>query len=132
MARKEFTYRGKSVEELKTLDVKEFAKLVPARQRRTLEHGFTEMQKRLLLKIKKTKEGKYKKPIKTHCRDMIVVPEMLGLHIHVHMGKSYVQIEIFPDMLGHYLGEFTLTRNRVAHSAPGIGATKSSSASSVK
>ena len=132
MARKEFTYRGKSVEEIKALDVKEFAKLVPSRQRRTLEHGFTEMQKRLLLKIKKAKEGKYKKPIKTHCRDMVVIPEMLGLNIHVHAGKSFVQIEIFPDMLGHYLGEFTLTRNRVAHSAPGIGATKSSSASSVK
>lgn len=132
MARKEFSYRGKTVEELKAMDVKEFAKLIPARQRRSLERGFTEMQKRLLLKIKKSKEGKYKKAIKTHCRDMIVVPEMLGLMIHVHAGKSYTQIEVIPDMLGHYLGEFTLTRNRVAHSAPGIGATKSSSAASVK
>lgn len=132
MARKEFTYRGKTVEELKAMDVKEFAKLIPARQRRSLERGFTEMQKRLLLKIKKTKEGKYKKAIKTHCRDMIVIPEMLGLMIHVHAGKTFTQIEIIPDMLGHYLGEFTLTRNRVTHSAPGIGATKSSSAASVK
>lgn len=132
MARKEFTYRGKTVDELKTLDVKEFAKMVPARPRRTLEHGFTEMQKRLLLKIKKAKEGKYKKAIKTHCRDMVIIPEMVGLTIHVHAGKSYTQLEIFPDMLGHYLGEFTLTRNRVTHSAPGIGATKSSSAASVK
>ncbi len=132
MGRREFTYRGRNVEELKTLDVKEFAKIVPARQRRSLERGFTEMQKRLLLKIKKVKEGKYKKPIKTHCRDMVVVPEMLGLLIHVHAGKTFVPVEVLPDMLGHYIGEFTLTRNRVAHSAPGIGATKSSSAASVK
>ena len=132
MARREFTYRGKSIDEIKALDVKEFAKLVPARARRSLEHGFTEMQKRLLIKIKKAKEGKYKRPIKTHCRDMVVIPEMLGLNVHVHAGKSYTQIEILPDMLGHYLGEFTLTRNRVTHSAPGIGATKSSSAASVK
>src|SRR3989344_5012693 len=131
MARKEFTYRGKTVEQIKGMDVKEFAKLVPARQRRTLEHGFTEMQKRLLLKIKKAKEGKYKKAIRTHCRDIVVVPEMLGLLIHVHAGKSYTPVEILPDMLGHYLGEFTLTRTRVSHSAPGIGATKSSSAASV-
>ncbi len=132
MARKEFTYRGKTIEQIKALDVKEFARIVPARQRRSLERGFTEMQKRLLIKIKKAKEGKYKKPIKTHCRDMVVIPEMLGLMIHVHAGKGFVQIEVLPDMLGHYLGEFTLTRNRVTHSAPGIGATKSSSAASVK
>ncbi len=126
MARKEFTYRGKNVEEIKALDVKEFAKLVPSRQRRSLKRGFNEMEKRLLLKIKKTKEGKNKKPIKTHCRDMIVIPEMLGHTIHVHAGKSFTQVEIVPDMLGHYLGEFTLTRGKVGHSAPGIGATKSS------
>ena len=132
MARKEFTYRGKTIAELKALDVKDFAKIVSARQRRSLERGFTEMQKRLLLKIKKVKEGKYKKPIKTHCRDIVVVPEMLGLLIHVHMGKTYVPVEDLPDKLGHYLVEITLTRNRVTHSAPGIGATKSSSAASVK
>jgi len=132
MARREFTYRGRNLEELKAMDVKDFAKIVPARQRRSLERGFTEMQKRLLIKIKKVREGKYKKPIKTHCRDMVVVPEMLGLLIHVHAGKAFVPIEILPDMLGHYISEFTLTRNRVSHSAPGIGATKSSSAASVK
>ena len=90
------------------------------------------MQKRLLIKIKKAKEGKYKRSVKTQCRDMIIIPEMIGLTIHVHAGKLYVPVEIQPDMLGHYLGEFTLTRTRVTHSAPGIGATKSSAAASVK
>ncbi len=132
MAKKEFTYRGKSLDQLKSMDIKEFAMLLPARARRSLTRGFTEMQKKLMLKIKKTKEGKYKKPIRTHCRNIIILPEMVGLLIYVHTGKAFVPIEIFPDMIGSYLGEFRMTRNKVAHSAPGIGATKSSSAASVK
>ncbi|MBI5797548.1 30S ribosomal protein S19 [Candidatus Woesearchaeota archaeon] len=132
MAKKDFSYRGKTIEELQAMNTSEFVKLLPSRQRRSLTRGFSEMQKRLLLKIKKTKEGKYKKPIKTHCRDMLIIPEMLGVNIHVHSGKAYLQIEIIPEMLGRYLGEMVLTRTRVAHSAPGIGATKSSSAASVK
>ncbi len=132
MAKKEYSYRGISLEELKKMDTTEFAKLVPARQRRSLARGFTDMEKKLLLKVKKTKEGKYKKPIKTHCRDMIVVPEMLGLTVHVHFGKGFTPVEIQPEMLGHYLGEFTINRSKVAHSAPGIGATRSSAAASVK
>jgi len=132
MAKKEYSYRGKSLDDLKKMDIKEFAKLLPARQRRSLTRGFSEMQKRLLLKIKKAKEGKYKKPIRTHCRDMIVIPEMVGILIHIHAGKSFIPIDLQADMIGCYLGELTLTRSKVAHSAPGIGATKSSSAASVK
>jgi small subunit ribosomal protein S19 len=132
MAKKEYSYRGKSLEELRKMDIKEFAKLLPARQKRSLTRGLSEMQKRLLLKIKKAKEGKYKKPIRTHCRDMIVLPEMVGAMVHVHAGKSFIPVELLPEMIGCYLGEFTLTRTKVTHSAPGIGATKSSSAASVK
>lgn len=132
MAKKEFTYKGKSLEQLKVLDLKEFAKLLPSRPRRSLTRGFSDMQKRLLLKIKKVKDGKYKKPIRTHCRDMIILPDMVGLLIYVHAGKVFVPVEVLPDMIGSYLGEFTNTRSKVAHSAPGIGATKSSSAASVK
>jgi len=132
MAQKAFTYRGKTVEELKKMDFKEFAKLVPARQRRSLLRGFTDAQKRLLEKIKKAQEGKYNKVIRTHCRDIIILPEMIGLKILVHRGKEFVPVVITEEMLGHYLSEMTLTRNRVAHSAPGVGATKSSAAFSVK
>lgn len=132
MAKKQFTYRGKTIEELMAMDLKNFAQLAPARQRRSLEHGLSDPQKKLLLKIRKTKEGKWKKPIKTHCRDMIVLPEMVDMTIHVYAGKAFILIKIQQEMIGHYLGEFTLTRNRVQHSAPGIGATKSSSAASVK
>jgi small subunit ribosomal protein S19 len=129
---KEFTYRGKTLAELKELSISDFIELLPARQRRSLSRGFTESQKRFLAQIKRQKEGKRKKPLRTHCRNMIVIPDMVDLTIHIHRGKEYVEVKIQPEMVGHYLGEFTLTRNKVAHSAPGIGATKSSAAVSVK
>ena len=132
MAKKELTYRGKTEEELRNMSLKEFAELLPARQRRSVTRGFTELQKKLLIKIKKAKEGKYKKPIKTHCRNIVLIPEMLGLIIHVHRGKDFVPVEITVEKLGHYLGEFRMTRTKITHSAPGVGATKSSSAASVK
>lgn len=132
MVKKEFTYKGKTLEELKSISLNDFIGLVPARQRRSLKRGFTDMQKHLLDKVKKAKTGKFKKPIKTHCRDMIIIPEMVGLTILVYNGKEFINVNVIEDMLGHYLGEFTLNRKRVEHSAPGIGATKSSAAMSVK
>ena len=127
-----FSFKGMTVEELQKLDLKDFMKLIPARQRRSLKRGFSEDQKKLLLKIDKTLQGHYKKPIKTHCRDIIVLPKMVGLVIHVHVGNKFTPIMIPPEAVGMYLGELTMTRSKVAHSAPGIGATKSSSAISVK
>ena len=124
---KELMYKGKNLEELKKLSVEEFMKLTTARQRRSLKRGFNPAQKLFLARLKKFKSGGTKKPVKTHCRDMIVIPEMLGAMIHVHKGKDFAQIEITPEMLGHYLGEFAQTRQKVGHSAPGIGATRSSS-----
>lgn len=127
MAKKEFNYRGKNLEDLKKLSLDELAKLLPARQRRSLKRGLTEQQKILLNKIKSDEKN-----IETHCRDMIILPEMVGKTIKIHNGKTFVQVIIADEMIGHILGEFSLTRNRVAHSAPGIGATKSSSSLSVK
>ena len=127
MAKKEFTFRGKTVDELKKLSVNEFAQLATSRVRRSLKRGFTEQQQILLKKIRKNEKN-----IETHCRDMIIVPEMIGVAIKVHQGKEYVQVMIEPDMIGHCLGEFAMTRRKVAHSAPGIGATRSSASLSVK
>ena len=127
MAKKEFTYRGKSLEELKNLSMNEIGLLLPARQRRSLKRGLTDQQKVLLKKIKNNKNG-----IETHCRDMIILPEMIGKTIRVHNGKEFVPVILIDEMLGHCLGEFALTRKMVAHSAPGIGATRSSAALSVK
>ncbi len=127
MAKKIFTYRGKTLEELKKMELKEFKNLLPSRRRRTLDRGFTDQQKKLIKKIKNKEKN-----IKTHCRDMVILPEMEGEVIKVYNGKAYVDVRIEADMIGHVLGEFALTRNKVSHSAPGIGATKSSSSLSVK
>jgi len=130
MVTKKFYYKGKSLEELQKMELKDFVKLLPARQRRSLIRGLTDQQKILLKKIKQAKQTK--KEVKTHVRDMIVLPEMIGAKILVHAGREWVPVVITEEMLGHYLGEFTLTRKKVTHSAPGIGATRSSSALSQK
>lgn len=127
MAKKEFKYRGKSVEELKALSLNELAELFPARQRRKIKRGFTPQEKTFLEKVK---SGKSK--LKTHCRDMIILPLMIEKTIEIYNGKEYVKVLIQPEMVGHYLGEMTYNRKRIAHSAPGIGATRSSAAMSVK
>jgi len=126
---KEFTYKGYTLEELQKMPMDEFIKLLPARQRRSLLRGLTEAQRILLEKVRKARaamrEGK-KVVIKTHVRDMIILPEMVGLTIHVYNGKEFVPIEIKPEMIGHYLGEFAITCKPVKHGAPGIGASRSS------
>jgi small subunit ribosomal protein S19 len=127
MPKKEFTYRGKNIEELKSLSLNELSALLPSRQRRIIKRGLTDQQKILLAKIKKGEKN-----IETHCRDLIVLPEMVGKTIRVHNGKEFLPVSIIEEMIGHCLGEFTFTRRSVAHSAPGIGATKSSAALSVK
>lgn len=127
MAKKEFTFRGKAIDEIKKMSLNEIAQLLTARQRRTIKRGFTEQQKILLKKIRNNEKN-----IETHCRDMIILPEMIGISIKIYQGKEFVPVIIEPDMVGHYLGEFVLTRKRVAHSAPGIGATRSSASLSVK
>ena len=124
----EFKYHGKSIEELKEMDIKEFMELVPSRIRRSLKRGFTDKQKVLIKKIDLVLERKYKKPIKTHCRDMIILPKMVGLTIYIHKGNTFEMIKIQPESIGLRLGHLTLTRKKIEHSAPGVGATRSSSA----
>jgi len=117
-----FTFRDKTPEEIRGMSIEEFAKLLKSRQRRTLKRGLTDNQKKLLEKIKKDP----KKFHRTRCREMIILPEMVGVKIGVHNGKGYVTLEIRTEMLGHRLGEFAMTRKGVKHSAPGFGATRSS------
>lgn len=126
MAKREFTYHGKKLEELKSMGLNKFMELIPSKERRKLKRGFNESEKILIDNLKS------KDSVKTHCRDMVIIPEMLGKTIRVFNGKTFEQIIIAPEMLGHRLGEFSITRKRLAHSAPGIGATKSSASASVK
>ena len=126
MAKKEFTYRGKSLLELQTLSQKELAELLPSRQRRSIKRGFTDTKKKLIVQLAR-KDNK-----KTHLRSMIILPGMVGRTVRVHTGKEFEMFQIQEEMIGHYLGEYALTRRKTKHSAPGVGATKSSSNASVK
>ena len=127
MAKKEFTYRGKTENELKQMSHLELAQLFTARARRSIVRGFTPPQKALLKKIKSGSKN-----IRTHCHDIIVLPEMFGQLIKVYNGKDYFPVAINSEMIGHYLGEFIITRKPIKHNAPGIGATKSSASASVR
>jgi small subunit ribosomal protein S19 len=123
---REFTYRGYTLEQLQQMSMDEFIKLLPSRQRRSLKRGLTEPQRKLLEKVRKYKRLGINKPIRTHARDMVILPEMVGTTIAVHNGKEFVPVEIVPEMMGHRLGEFVITNKRVVHGRPGVGATKSS------
>jgi len=126
MARKEFHYRGKTLQELNSMTMDELVKLLPSRIRRKIRRGLSEQEKILLRNIREAKKAGGGKIIETHCRDMPILPEMVGLKIGVYNGKQFNTVEIQPEMVGHYLGEFSQTRGQVKHGAPGIGATRSS------
>jgi small subunit ribosomal protein S19 len=126
---KEFTYRGHGIEELQKMSMDEFINLLSSRQRRSLQRGLTSQQRILFEELRKAKEATKKGEkaiVKTHVRDVIILPEMIGLTILVHDGKGFVSVEIIPEMLGHYLGEFAITNKPVKHGTPGIGASRSS------
>lgn len=127
--KKEFSYRGKSIEELKEMNIREFAKLLKSNPRRAVLRQTDEIE-RFVSRSKKKQQNK--KQIRTHFRDLIIVPQMVDMDIRVHNGKEFVPVQIIGEMLGHRLGEFSVTRSKVKHGAAGIGATRSSASMSVK
>lgn len=126
---KEFLFRGKTLEELKKLEIREFAKYITSKKKRSVLRQFDKIEKFL---IKCRKRIAQKKQIKTQDRSIVIVPAMVDMQIYIYNGKEFVPIKIVAEMLGHRFGEFVLTRKEVKHSAPGIGATRSSAAEAVK
>ena len=129
LKKKELTYKGKTIEELKKLEVREFAKFLPSRERRFVLRNFQKIENFITHAQKKLAENK---KIKTHLRDLVIVPQMVGMQIQVYNGHVFSQVEITIDTLGHKLGEFSMTRSKVKHSKAGIGATKGSKSKSKK
>ena len=119
--KREVRYRGKTLEELKDLNIREFAKYVGSRERRTILRQFSEIEN--FINRAKAKIAK-KKIVKTHQRNLVIAPQMVGMKIQVYNGRSFIPVEITGEMLGHRLGEFALTRVRVKHGSAGIGSTK--------
>lgn len=123
---KKFEYRGTPLSELENIPLDKLFQMFPARQRRSLTRGITDAKRKLIEEIKAAKAGKNKNPIRTHLRDLIILPYMVGVTIDVFSGKEFTPITVVPEMIGHYLGEFVITNKRVQHGAPGVGASRSS------
>lgn len=127
--KKEFTYKGITVDELKKLEVREFAKYVPSNQKRSILRNFQKIEdflNRAKIKIEKGKK------IMTHQRELVIVPGMVGMQISVYNGHIFMPIIITGEMLGHKLGEFSMTRGKIKHGSAGVGATKGSKHKSKK
>ncbi|WP_420545341.1 30S ribosomal protein S19 [Nitrosopumilus sp.] len=123
---KEFSYRGIPKEELENMSLEKLFQLFNARQRRSLTRGITDGKRKLIEEIKAAKAGKVKNPIKTHVRDLIILPYMVDVTVNVFSGKEFMPVTIRTEMIGHYLGEYVITNKRVSHGAPGVGASRSS------
>ena len=119
---KNFQYRGRTVDELRAMSMDEFISILPARMRRSLRRGLSSDQRIVLEKLRRD-QGK---PIRTHARDMIILPEMIGKSVFVHTGKEFKEIKVNEKMVGHYVGEYAISINLVRHGRPGIGASRSS------
>ncbi|AJM92627.1 30S ribosomal protein S19 [Nitrosopumilus piranensis] len=123
---KEFSYRGIPKEELENMSLEKLFQLFNARQRRSLTRGINDGKRKLIEEIKAAKAGKLKNPIKTHVRDLIILPYMVDVTVNVFSGKEFKPVLIRTEMIGHYLGEYVITNKKVSHGAPGVGASRSS------
>ena len=118
MARKVFTYRGKTIEELKEMPLDQFIELLPSRERRSVLRGYNDQEKRFIQKIQ------VKDNVKTHCRRLVILPFMIGKTVQVHRGNKFEPVLLQPEVIGQRLGQLVLSRNRTGHSSPGVGASK--------
>lgn len=110
---KKFSYRGVDVADLLNMSTEDFVPLLHSRGRRKFKNGLDPKTQHFLTKLRKAKaaagEGEKPAPVKTHLRNCMIVPEMIGNVVGVYNGKVFNAVEIRPEMLGHYLGEFSVT-----------------------
>ena len=122
--KKEFTYRGYTLDEMKAMTFEEILELLPSRPRRTYLRGLDEQQQIFVDRLRSAPWDQV--ALRTHCRDVPILPDFVGKKVAIHNGHQFVAVELRPEMIGHYLGEFSMTRGVVTHSGPGVGATRSS------
>ena len=113
---KEKFFRGQNVEDLKTVSTRNFAKLVKSRARRTIMRNYDVIEAFVKKVEEKSKKGKI---TKTHDRTIVIVPRMLDKTIGVYNGKEFLKVIITHEMLGHRLGEFSMTRKIAKHTSLG-------------
>lgn len=110
MEDKVFRYRGKNLEELQALSQDEFVALLPSELRRKFKRGLVEEEEKLLEKINAGQNH-----LRTHVRELIVFPNMVGKRISVYNGKEFVQVNVIEEMVGMRLGELAPTRPVAKH-----------------
>jgi small subunit ribosomal protein S19 len=120
---KEFLYRGHAMEELRAMSQDDLVQLLPARARRFFGRGMDDISRKFFEKVQTAAEGD---EVRTHLRDFPITPHFVGKTVMVHNGKEWQKVVVVPEMIGHKLGEFALTRKSVKHTGPGVGATRSS------
>merc|ERR1712066_622457 len=122
---KKYSYRGVDLDKLLDLSNQDLMEMFRARQRRKFSRGIKRKPIALLKKLRKAKRdtgyGEKPDPVKTHLRNMVIVPEMIGSVVAVYNGKQYINVEIKPEMIGHYLAEFSITYKPIKHGRAGGG-----------
>jgi small subunit ribosomal protein S19 len=124
---KKDTWKGFEEDQVAAISFDDFLKRISSRDRRTLlRMKMNPRLKKFVEKVRLVKKTNPKKLIKTHVREAIILPEWLGLTFGVHNGKEFKKVEITMNRVGKRLGDFSHTTGRVAHSGPGVGATRGS------
>src|SRR5437879_11778598 len=100
--KKEFTYRGYTLDEMKAMTLEEIIELLPARPRRSFIRGLDEER---LTFVEKLRANGTDEPVRTHCRDVPILPELMGKTVAVHNGKGLVTAGISAAMHGPSIGE---------------------------
>ena len=123
-------YRGIELDKLLEMPQEEVVNLFCAKNRRSFKRNRRGSHTRLIKKLKKSVKdapyGEKPKGVKTHLRNMIVTPDMVGSVVEVYGGKYWTPVEVRADMCGYYLGEFSLTYKPIRHGKVGHGATRGS------
>ena len=137
-AERNYTFRGKTLDDLKALEIQDFVKLLPSGRRRFISRAFGVRHVRFIQKLRKAREsvqgqeGVKPPVVKTHLRHMVILPEFVGNVVGIYNGKEFIEVQIKPEMVGHVLADFSMPKKIVKHSKAGVGATRSSSATSLK
>lgn len=136
-AQRNYTFRGKTLDDLRGMDIPDFIKLLNTHRQRYLSRSFGLQHIKFIKKLKAARaavKGPGERPavVRTHLRSMVVLPEFVDNVIGIYNGKEYVEIQIKPEMIGHVLADFSMSKKIVKHSKAGVGATRSSSATSLK
>ena len=137
-AQRNYTYRGKTLDDLRAMDLRDFVQLLGSRRRAWFDRDFSVKHIKLINKLKKAREsiagqqGVKPPVVRTHLREMVILPEFVDNVIGIYNGKEFVEVQIKPEMVGHVLADFSMAKKIVKHSKAGVGATRSSSATSLK